>query len=390
MTEKLYDKDAYLKACEAKIINKVIDGENIYIEIDKSIFFPEGGGQPSDLGTIGDATILDVIEKEGIILHRVDKLPNAEVVSCGLDWDRRLDNMQQHCGEHIVSGIILKEYGGNNCGFHLGSEFVTLDIDIKDVTWEMIQNLENKANEVIYNNLPVKIITENTHEDAQKHPLRKKLKVSEDIRIVVIDGIDCVACCGSHPRMTGEIGLIKIIKTESYKGMTRIYIKCGLRALRDYQMKSSVVSNLNKKYSAEDATLLEKMSIEDAKYKSLQTEYTNLKKKFNMIEANKLIQNAKNDIITGILEGITGDDLSNISKLILEQGNYVVLIASKADKKIILAHNGNVNIHCGAVFKEHLPQFNGRGGGGDKNAQASFENEDSLYNFINKIKEKIS
>jgi alanyl-tRNA synthetase len=184
--------------------------------LDKTIFFPEGGGQPCDTGYIDDARVAYVFEKEGIIYHRIDKLIPEKKVLAKLDYDRRLDHMQQHCGEHILSGVFLKLYGGRNKGFHMGEDYVTADIDLEDITEEMVNKAEERANIDIYKSKLVKTYVVDK-EQADKLPLRKELKVDSDIRIVDIEGVDIVACCGTHPRLTSEVGIIKVLKTEKYK-----------------------------------------------------------------------------------------------------------------------------------------------------------------------------
>ncbi len=186
--------------------------------------------------------------------------------------------MQQHCGEHILSGVIKSRYDGINKGFRMGEDYVTIDINLPQITSEMLKVIEQDANQAIYANVPIHIHQVDTLEDASKFDVRKQIMVNEDIRIVEIQGVDCVACCGSHPKSTGDVGIIKLLKAEKYKGMTRIYFKCGQRALADYQHKHTITSKLCKKYSVETLNLLERLQNEESKYIALRDRFNSVKK----------------------------------------------------------------------------------------------------------------
>ncbi|MCP3945124.1 MAG: alanyl-tRNA editing protein [Desulfobacteraceae bacterium] len=384
-TIKLYSKNNYLKECESKVINVVENDRGIFIELDQSIFYPEGGGQSSDLGTIGNAKVIDVIEQGDTLLHQVDRKPVESVVNCYIDWSKRLDNMQQHCGEHILSGVIKKLYNGINKGFRMGEDHVTIDIDLPGITQEMLDQIEFDSNQAVYDNLPIHIHKVATLEQANQFDLRKKIMVDKDIQIVEIQGVDCVACCGSHPGITGDVGIIKLLKSEKYKGMTRIYFKCGHRALKDFKLKHNLISGLCQKYSAEPSNLLGRLQKEEEKYKALRERFNNVKKAINQSKILEL-QKTKNDgIIASYLQGFDADDLSAISKGLTEQGTAIVLLGSDLDLKVVLSHSGNLDVHCGKLFKEHIKVYHGRGGGGERMAQAVFTNTCDLKGFVDAI-----
>lgn len=388
-TLKLYEKNIYQKSCDAMILNTYEEEAGIFIELDQTIFYPEGGGQPSDIGVIGDANVVDVMEKEDVILHKVDKKPSKKKVHCQLDWERRLDNMQQHCGEHILSGIILKHYQGANKGFRIGEDYITIDIDLPEITPQMLEHIEMEANKAIYENVPIHIHFANDIQEAEQYPVRKKITVDEDIRIVEIQGVDCVACCGSHPETTGDVGLLKILKSEKYKGMTRLYFKCGMRALKDYQKKHDIVTELCQKYSAEVDNVLERMKKDEEKVTQLRDKYHQMKKKMNDLESEKLIDTAKDGMIVGELKGFDPEDLTAISKRLLESGDFTVLLSTDTDNKVVLTHNGEKELHCGKLFKAHIKECNGRGGGGDRMAQGVFSSYDDVVKFVELLKQEI-
>jgi len=389
LTKKLYEENIYQKECDAEVVSIIEKDNKFLVELNQTIFYPEGGGQTSDIGTIGNANVLDVIEKGDKILHLVDVSPTEKNVKCKIDWAKRLDNMQQHCGEHILSGVIKSRYDGINKGFRMGEDYVTIDINLPKITPEMLKVIEQDANQAIYANVPIHIHQVDTLEDASKFDVRKQITVNEDIRIVEIQGVDCVACCGSHPKSTGDVGIVKLLKAEKYKGMTRIYFKCGQRALTDYQHKHAITSELCKKYSVETLNLLERLQNEESKYNALRDRFNSVKKKINDVKANDLKASMENNVVVSFLESSDADDLTSISKRLMEETSSIVLLGSDLDQKVILTHSGDFDLHCGKLYKEHVKSFNGRGGGGDRMAQAVFTDLLDAKGFFEKISEEL-
>lgn len=381
MTNKLYQTQQYLKQCTAVVT--AVEG-NI-VTLDRTLFAPEAGGQASDIGTIQGIPMVHCIDKDGEILHELAEplkgVKPGDEVELELDWMVRLDHMQNHCGEHILSGILFTEHGIENKGFHLGSEISTLDAAIKNMTEDMVKELEWKANQVVFQGIPVRVEMLETREDAEKYPLRKALKVDEDISVVIIDGVDCVACCCPHPSDTSQVGLIKIIKAEHYKGMTRVYFKCGMRALKDYQLKAEIVIALNKKYSSEDETLLENMKIQEKKTNALRSELYTLKQRFAALEAEELIAGAER-AVAHEFEDRNLDELKFLGKKLTEMTDLPVILSSTACKTVLLTHSGKSGLKCGQVVKEFAVGFGGKGGGSDTLAQALFTDDEVMRNFV--------
>ena len=269
MTEKLFYKDAYLKECRSKIVRILEEDDKIKVVLDKTIFYPEGGGQPSDTGTIDGLKVNYVYEDNGVIYHCIEGKPKNKCVTCKIDFKKRFDYMQQHSGEHLLSGVIFTLFNGNNRGFHLGEDHVTVDIDIEPMDENMINRIENLVNECIYKNRTIKTYVV-SRKESLKFPLRKQVKEGvENVRIVQALNMDCCACCGTHVLRTGEIGILKILKAEKYKKMTRIYFKCGNRALADFQKEHKIIMDLSKDFSTEifhieDRVNFEKNEIKEA------------------------------------------------------------------------------------------------------------------------------
>jgi alanyl-tRNA synthetase len=387
MTEKLYYNEPYLKEWEAEVLQVSEREEKIMLLLDKTAFYPEGGGQPCDKGFIGEAEVLYVFEEEKNIYHVVDKKPENSQVRCKLNFERRFDLMQQHTGQHLLSSVFFDKYKGETSSFHIGEDYVSIDISITDMNEEIIKNVETIVNDFIYSNLEIKTYMV-TMEGLGRLPLRKLPKVDEDIRIVEIDKIDYSPCCGTHLTTLGELGVLKIVKTEKYKGATRVYFKCGRRAFEDFRIKQDIVSNLCKILSVDLESLQDKIKVSAEEVKNNQKEIKELKDKLHAYEARDIIKTSDSDFIFMNFKDRNFEEVQSIGRAVLQSGEFVVVLSSHLDKKLWFAHNGSVDIHCGRIFKESLQRFNGRGGGGDKQAQAAFTNEEDLINFENFLKEK--
>ena len=269
MTEKLYD-NGHLREFDATVVSCVrservpagaepsAGGQDVYeVVLDRTAFFPEGGGQFADQGTLGDSAVLDVqlISTESdsdVIVHYVDApLPEGAAVHGVLDWDLRFRRMQEHSGEHIVSGLVCSTFGCRNIGFHLGDDDTTCDYNMA-LTEEQVRDIEARANAVVFANLPVTV----SYPDPAVLPdleYRAKLDLTENVRLVTIEGVDVCACCAPHVSRTGEIGLIKIVHFEKAHGGTRLHLRCGFDALEDYQEKQSNIQRIMDLCSAPQA-----------------------------------------------------------------------------------------------------------------------------------------
>ena len=243
-TEKYYETDAYRREAAGRIIAAEPDAKTGggRIALDGTVFYPEGGGQPADRGalTLADGTVLDVTdvhEQGGVIWHSVASLPGAAVpgaeVRQALDWDWRFDKMQQHTGEHILSGILHSMFGAENVGFHIGADAVRMDTSVP-ISAEGLRAAELAANRIVWQNVPV-IITYPTREELAALAYRSKKEIEGQVRIVTIPGADVCACCGTHTAFTGAVGQIKVLSAENYKGGVRLSIVCGQRALEAAQ-----------------------------------------------------------------------------------------------------------------------------------------------------------
>ena len=232
MSEKLYYSDPFLQEFTATVLSCEQDKAGWKVVLDRTAFYPEGGGQPADTGILGDAKVIDVREKEGVIVHTCDKALNVgETVTGRIDWARRFDHMQQHSGEHIVSGIICARYGCDNVGFHLGKDIVTIDFN-HDISPEDLPAIEAQANAFIWSDTPIDIRF--LEGDALRQAeYRSKKFIPGLVRLVAFPGADCCACCGTHVLRAGQVGLVKLLSCQKFREGVRMELLCGKRAF-DY------------------------------------------------------------------------------------------------------------------------------------------------------------
>ena len=231
-TEKLYYADPFLKEFTATVLDCRAGKHGYTVTLDRTAFYPEGGGQPADHGTLDGAAVTDVHEKNGVIFHNVDRAVEiGKTVTGAIDWARRFDHMQQHSGEHICSGLICGRYGCDNVGFHMGTDIVTIDFNA-DIPWEELLEIEGQANRYIQEDHPIDI---QFHRGAELDAIdyRSKKPLEGDVRIVAFPGADCCACCGTHVLRSGQVGLVKFLSVQKFREGVRIELLCGQRAL-DY------------------------------------------------------------------------------------------------------------------------------------------------------------
>ena len=232
MSEKLYYSDPFLQEFTAIVLSCEQDKAGWKVVLDRTAFYPEGGGQPADTGILGDAKVIDVREKENVIVHTCDKALNVgDTVTGRIDWVRRFDHMQQHSGEHIVSGIICARYGCDNVGFHLGKDMVTIDFN-HDISPDDLPAIEAQANAFIWSDAPIDIRF--LEGDALRQAeYRSKKFIPGLVRLVAFPGADCCACCGTHVLRAGQVGLVKLLSCQKFREGVRMELLCGKRAF-DY------------------------------------------------------------------------------------------------------------------------------------------------------------
>lgn len=360
-TEKLYYYDSYINEFSAVILSCDACTEGFFVKLNQTAFFPEGGGQKADNGYIGDAFVKDVQEKNGQILHLVDKeLSVGTEYNCKLDWQQRFYRMQNHSGEHIVSGIVNSIYGYDNVGFHMEEDYVTVDFN-GELTREQLDEIENKANEAIYKNYVIKCYFPND-EEIKSLNYRSKLELTENVRLVEIFNTDLCACCAPHVKTTGEVGIIKILDFMRHRGGVRIVMKSGFKALLDYREKYKSVYDISNMLSAkqpEISTAVQRVSDE---IDSLSKDFYVFKQKIAEEDKNNLIK--VNDTSYFISSFYDNDMLRILVNFGME--NSKLSIAFSGDNENGYSYiAGSYSLDMRTVAKEINQSLNGRGGGRD-------------------------
>lgn len=435
-TKKRYEEDVNLRELDADVIrvDQVSDGAVVHpaLVLTETLFFPEGGGQPWDLGTIDGIPLTGVVEKDGQVYHLLasdpleksgadagtnpvgTKFVPGQTVHLHLDWQRRFDHMQRHCGEHILSGIFFREYGGVNRGFHMGDEYMTIDISLEtpssngttyeSINWEMALHAETEANRIIWLNMPVTTRRFGTKAEAAGIPLRKELAVEEDITIVCVGSpenpSDCVACCGTHPTTSGQVGLLKIYKVENYKGMFRIYFEAGQRALADYRAKHQLIVDLGKKFSAGPEDLMEKISARETKSSEVRAAFYTLRQSViqsrlaEIGEEAALLQSQKaatglpkTPIISRAYDDLPADDLLAIGRGMTGKFGGLLILHHPSAHTLFLFSDGKPD--CGKLVKDHLGIYNGKGGGNPTSSRIIFNKPEYPDLFIDLIEKHL-
>lgn len=367
---KLYYDSAYIKEFEAQVLSCQEGKKGWEITLSATAFYPEGGGQPADTGLLGNVRVTDVHEKDGQVVHYTDgPLPVGEMVRGLIDWDRRFQHMQEHSGEHLVSGLIHQRFGYDNVGFHMGTDEVTIDFN-GVLEWEDLMAIEEKANGMIWENLEISAVYPEKDElDAMEY--RSKKELTRAVRIVSIPGGDVCACCGTHVERTGEIGLVKFLSMIHYKGGVRISLLCGKRAVEDYERKRDQVQKISVLLSArpgEIARAVEKLKEEEAKLQE------------KLVAAyDKLIASEVRDIKEGdgdifILEpDFEAIQLRHlVNRLLEEKKGKTVLALGGAAEGSFLYVLGSRDGDMRQLSRELNGLLNGRGGGSAQMAQGTF------------------
>ncbi len=401
-TERLYQEDVYLREADLTVTEVREYKGKMQVACESTIFFPEGGGQLCDLGTLNGVAVTDVKEDKetGTVWHTVADASGfdpGKTVRAVLDWQRRFDHMQMHCGEHILSGRFHELFGVENHGFHMGEDYMTIDMLAKDgspITDEMIAKAELAANEVIWRNVPVVTTWFDTAEEALSMPVRKEIKFGEDISVVTVGSVDapldCCACCGTHPSTTGQVGLVTVLKAENYKGMTRMTIKAGRPAFEEARTRSKIASQLAQKYSTEVSTLLDREAANDAKNDEVRRELSELKSALSKQEEEKLreaLPKAEGSLAVFRYPLMSADDLQSMARKAEDIFTKPSALFSEKDKTVVLATPGTPT--AGQLVKDYAGMYGGKGGGSRNLARAIFSKKADAELFMDLIEKHL-
>lgn len=367
-TEKLFYEDSHRKEFDAVVRACLPDGDKYRIVLDRTAFFPEGGGQYADTGDLGGVEVIDAREKEGVVYH-ITREPLAEgtKVHGRINWEERFEKMQQHSGEHIISGLVHEQFGYNNVGFHLGSDYCTLDFD-GPITREQLKEIERKANGAVFENVDIEV-SYPTKEELASLDYRSKIEIEGQVRIVTVPGYDVCACCAPHVKKTGEIGLIKLVNMMNYKGGERITMLCGYRALADYDRKDESAKAISAVLCAKETDIAQAVDHLKAEQMSLKGKLASLQQKMVTYQAREI--DVSEDVVTVFDRELTGNAPRELMNQLLSRGAKVCAVFAGTDgdgyRYVIGSHTEDVRPLC----KRLNGAFSGRGGGKPEMVQGS-------------------
>ena len=399
MTVKLFENNSLLKECTATVTACTEKEGQYLVELDQTVFFPEGGGQLSDKGKIADVIVSHVSEKDGHIYHECDKpLEVGAEVKAVLDWRVRLDRMQQHLGEHLLSYACWKLFKANNIGFHMNEDDVFIDLD-KELTEEELLKAELYTNEIIWENRPVHIsYMDSTEAVKLKDKMRKfNSKLTGTLRIVSVEDADICTCCGTHPPFTGMLGSVKVIRHEKHKGGCRVEFVCGSRALADADKKNSTLLAVAQGLSVKPEQVPDALAklkadllaqLDDVKSKLLKVEEAQLQELYDNAPTNA----AGTKILAVPLDGHDAKDIKVfLPKATALEHTICLLVAAKPERISYAAALGAATEgDCRVLIKLLNEAFGGRGGGKSDCAQGGADYcvdwQEKLVGVVEKLK----
>lgn len=406
VTKRLYQSNPYAAVNEA-VITAVREKNGFdVIACDESVFYPEGGGQPSDTGKVSPAGsqqtfgVTRAFDESlvGDVWHITDAPAGTfsigDRVTLSIDRDLRFRNMQRHCGEHMLSGTMDTLFGGVNKGFHMGDEYITIDIDLggRMLTDEELDLAERTVNEAIWADLPVTVTWFDDYESSLALPVRKKVPHGGRVSVVTVgdpdDPYDCIACCGTHPARSSEVGLLAIYKREPNKGMNRIYFDCGKAAFEKLSADSRTLAEAARRYSCSPSDLPGRLDAEADSISSLKARLAAMTAYIKDAEKEKILGSAANAGASGYIyssDTLNADDLLKLGFSVINEVPGLFLIMRQPESHTCLLLSSSEERKCGAIVKEKVKGFNGKGGGRDDNARAIFPTTADMDAFIGEI-----
>ena len=395
-TKRLYFEDPYRIEFEAQVVEKLIYAKKPALILDQTCFYPESGGQPSDRGKINGIEVIHVLEENNQILHLLKEDVSSAQILGKIDWQRRFDHMQQHAGQHILSQSFHQSYNAETLSFHLGDDFSTVEIDLRNIKEEEAAEVERRANEIVFEDREIKSYFIRDGE-IKEIPLRKPPKKKGLIRVVEISNFDYSACGGTHPRRTGEIGLIKVLKWERIRNNIRFEFVCGERALKDYGWKNRNLRQLSNKFTIHEQEILSSVERLLSDLKTQKKKNKKMQEKIIQYQAQEIVQKADKRIIKNIFTDRTRDEVRFLALNIIRLGEFVILYGLKSEERVqlILARSETIEIDLRELVPELCSVIKGKGGGSPSLVEITGEDTkkleialDKAYEFVKRKNEK--
>lgn len=376
MTERLYYGEPYLTRFSARVVEHLEWDGLPAVVLDRTTFYPTGGGQPHDTGTLNGVQVRDVVERaeDGAVVHVLDEALEGEAVEAEIDWARRFDLMQQHTGQHILSAAFLAHLGANTVGFHLSGDYATIDLDQAPLSAGELADAEALANDVVFEDRPV-VARFVPDEELSSLVLRKPLAHEGPVRIVEIPGFDTSACGGTHVQTAGQVGLIKITRSERRGAETRLEFLCGRRALADYQAKNALVMDLAHTYTVGYWQVGDMVDRLAGELKEVRRELRSTRDALLDARATALWHEAalvgSVRVVRAHFPGGCPEDLKHLAQRLMVRPGTVALLAAEGEGKgyFAFARSDDLDIHMGSLVQQACELIGGRGGGRPEFAQ---------------------
>ncbi|ARI78759.1 alanyl-tRNA editing protein [Halobacillus mangrovi] len=390
MTRKLFYEDPYRIEFNSKVIKIDQDERGPYVVLEETAFYPTGGGQPHDTGKLNDIEVVDVEEVEDEVRHYTkEELPEGTGELHGfIDQDRRVDHMQQHCGQHIISAVFDDQYDIPTTSFHLGKEVVTIDLDTEQLSEDLLRKAEERVNEIIRANYPVKTKWM-TVEEANEYPLRKPLAVEGDVRLVMIPEVDYNGCGGTHPPSTGEVMAAKLLGWTKSKKQVRLEFACGYRVLDKLGQKHQILTEMKQLVPRPEEQLVEEVDQLIKASKEKDKKIAELEEELLQYEAREIISSTEGDkVIQRVFKGRPIKTLQSLGKAIIEHAPnaYLILVSEQEGQlQFVLARGADVDRNMNEVAKQTMPLIEGKGGGKPNFVQGGGKNLIDGAAFANRV-----
>jgi len=380
MTERLYRDDPYLLEFQARVVARRLDQGRPAVVLDRTAFYAESGGQPWDLGTLGDAAVLAVIEKGDEVVHVLDRpLEEGAEVRGRVDEARRRDHRQQHHGQHLLSRALVELHRANTVSFHLGAEVSTIDLD-REVGEAAVRAAEARANEVVWEGraVTVRVVS---RADAAAAGVKVPEEAGDAVRLVEAAGFDLQACGGTHPRSTSEVGVVLVLDHERYKGGSRVRFVCGHRAVEAFRRRTAVLADLASVFSAslEDLPAAARRSVE-AMAEGERQRHLLLERALEGEARRLLADHAERPaLVVATYDGWPPADLRVLAQKLVALAPAVALLGSRADKAhLVFAQSAGLGHDVTALLRQAVTTLGGRGGGRGDLAQGGGDRLDLL------------
>lgn len=393
MTKRLYQDDSYAVHFEADVVNNLSVENFPAVELDQTLFYPTSGGQLHDTGTINSVSVIDVVEENNTIIHILETQISTKKVSGEIDWNRRLDHMQQHSGQHILSASLMKSSGIETLSVAFGEKCSTIDLNTDTIFDSEISDIENNANDWVFRNVPIKILYP-TAKQVETLPLRKISAnlMGKKIRVINIEGLDYSACGGTHCSTTGEVGIIKIRSWEKVRGKVRLEFYCGIRALHDYQNKTGIVNSLKKILSTHELNIADMVTKQLIEKKTLSRRLLDLKNQLFVYSAKEIFKKGENikdhKIIIYNNEQVSINDLQILLKQIFSNGECIIFSVCEGGAFSFVRSEADKNhANMSELLKVLKMEFDISGGGGETKVQGRVKEGTDIPHFLQRTKE---